>query len=203
MGFLDKAKKLAEQAQEKLDEVQKDFNAKQGTGGTQHAGPGTSVEYDKHGRPIQRETPQTPGDLPATQSADLAQPKGDPLSAGAPASPTPDVPKGDPLSAEPTAPAAPTPESPAAEPTLADSPTAPDPTAAPPQAEPSAAPAATPGQGDPLGSGPTPDPSAPGATEDDGPAKVEGDPLSTGEDASRHGAGADRPGFTSGDPLGG
>ena len=31
MGFMDKAKKMAEQAQAKLDEAQKQFNEKQGT----------------------------------------------------------------------------------------------------------------------------------------------------------------------------
>src|SRR5687768_12274921 len=98
MGFLDRAKKLAEQAQEKLDEVQKDFSAKQG-GGDQHAGPGASVEYDAHGRPVQRDTPETPADLPATQSADLAQPKGDPLSPAGSAAP---VGEGAPAPAEPT-----------------------------------------------------------------------------------------------------
>jgi len=50
MGFMDKAKKFAEQAQSKLDEVQKDFNEKQGSGGQQPTGP--AVEYDAHGRKI-------------------------------------------------------------------------------------------------------------------------------------------------------
>ena len=50
MGFMDKAKKLAEQAQTKLDEVQKDFNEKQGGGGQQPVG--AAVEYDAHGRKI-------------------------------------------------------------------------------------------------------------------------------------------------------
>jgi len=49
MGFLDKAKKLAEQAQTKLDEVQKGFN--EGQGSAQPQGPVT--QYDKHGRPVQ------------------------------------------------------------------------------------------------------------------------------------------------------
>ena len=93
MGFMDKAKKLAEQAQTKLEDVQKDFNEKQGSPGGSSAGAGAAVEYDDHGRP---KTPP-PGDLPATQPGDLGAPKGDPLSA------------------EPTAPAAaPAPE-PAAE----------------------------------------------------------------------------------------
>ena len=56
MGFMDKAKKMAEQAQAKLDEAQKQFNTGQGGGG-QSSGP--VVEYDKHGRPIQP-TPGTP-----------------------------------------------------------------------------------------------------------------------------------------------
>ena len=56
MGFLDKAKKVAEQAQAKLDEVQTQFN--QGQGGGQQSG-GPAVEYDKHGRPVEP-APVTP-----------------------------------------------------------------------------------------------------------------------------------------------
>ena len=48
MGFLDKAKKMAEQAQAKLDEVQGQFNA----GQPGHQGGGPVTEYDKHGRPV-------------------------------------------------------------------------------------------------------------------------------------------------------
>ena len=59
MGFMDKAKKmaeqaaaqgkvLAEQAQTKIDEVQSDFNQKQTAGQAQEP----AVEYDKHGRPV-------------------------------------------------------------------------------------------------------------------------------------------------------
>ena len=55
MGFMDKAKKLAEQAQEKLDETQKNFNKGQGSSGSQPAEGG--VKYDEHGRPITEETP--------------------------------------------------------------------------------------------------------------------------------------------------
>jgi hypothetical protein len=140
MGFMDKAKKLAEQAQTKLDEVQKDFNAKQGGSGEQGGG-GSGVEYDEHGRPKAQPTAMTPGDLPATGSGDLGTPVGDPLTAD---------------------------------------PTSPGTTAA------------------------SPDPA---------PAKAHGDALTSGEDASRHGADADRgerppappspgSGVTSGDPLG-
>ena len=56
MGFMDKAKQMAEQAQAKLDEAQKQFNASQG-GQQQASGP--AVEYDKHGRPVQP-APVTP-----------------------------------------------------------------------------------------------------------------------------------------------
>jgi hypothetical protein len=49
MGFMDKAKKLAEQAQEKLDEVQENFN--QGQSGAPEQGGG--VRYDEHGRPME------------------------------------------------------------------------------------------------------------------------------------------------------
>ena len=52
MGFMDKAKKLAEQAQEKLDEAQKNFG---GSGSKPSQGGG--VRYDEHGRPIEEETP--------------------------------------------------------------------------------------------------------------------------------------------------
>jgi hypothetical protein len=65
MGFLDKAKQMAEQAQAKLDEAQKQFNAGQ-SGATAADGP--VVEYDKHGRPIAQSPPAT-----------ATPPHGDPL----------------------------------------------------------------------------------------------------------------------------
>ena len=82
MGFLDKAKKMAEQAQTKLDEAQKQFNA--GQGGQQQSG-GPVVEYDKHGRPIQP--------APVTPDAAAAPPPATPEApAEAPAAETPGVP---------------------------------------------------------------------------------------------------------------
>jgi hypothetical protein len=152
MGFLDKAKKLAEQAQSKMDEVQKDFNAKQGSGS---GSAGSAVEYDQHGRTVEA-PPPTPTDLPATDAAALSTPVGDPL-----------------------------PE------------------------------ASSPRPADDPNDAPTLDPSAPGAAPDAAPAKAEGDPLLSGETASRHGSDADKTtsppstgpggaqGMTSGDPLGG
>jgi hypothetical protein len=78
MGFMDKAKKLAEQAQDKLDEVQKQFNESQGSSPSQ----GPPVEYDQHGRPVRAE--------PAPPPAEAATPPhGDPV---APAPPRADQP---------------------------------------------------------------------------------------------------------------
>jgi hypothetical protein len=74
MGFLDKAKKMAEQAQAKLDEVQQQFNESQSKGS---APQGPAVEYDKHGRPIQSEAPPQPSAPPA--------PHGDPVAEAPPA----------------------------------------------------------------------------------------------------------------------
>ena len=70
MGFMDKAKKLAEQAQEKLDEAQKNFN-KSESPETQSSG----VRYDDHGRPIQQEeTPAAATEPPAAEPAPAADP---------------------------------------------------------------------------------------------------------------------------------
>lgn len=65
MGFMDKAKKLAEQAQQKIDETQKQFNEKQAQ--PQAPGAGAGVRYDEHGRPL-------PGE--ATSAADPAVARG-------------------------------------------------------------------------------------------------------------------------------
>src|SRR4051794_11850886 len=70
MGVLDKAKKLAEQAQTKLDEGQSQINQQ---GGPERPS-GAAVEYDQHGRPI-----------PPQQSA--SPPHGDPVAPEPPASP--------------------------------------------------------------------------------------------------------------------
>jgi hypothetical protein len=100
MGWKDKAKQLAEQAQQKLDEAQKNFNQGGSTPG-QDAGEG--VRYDEHGRPVQDEQPAAatppapsepaPGEAPASESpaespaADT--PPSPPPSGGANASPDP------------------------------------------------------------------------------------------------------------------
>ena len=87
MGFMDKAKKMAEQAQSKLDEVQKQFNEGQ-SGSSSSQGP--PVEYDQHGRPIRSEAPAPPAEAP-TPAAEPAPP---PAEAATP-------PHGDPVTREP------------------------------------------------------------------------------------------------------
>jgi formin 2/WAS/WASL-interacting protein len=78
MGFMDKAKKMAEQAQAKLDEAQKQFNEKQGSGAAGAPGGGPAVEYDEHGRPIPSEPPAT-----------ATPPHGDPVGPPAASAPPP------------------------------------------------------------------------------------------------------------------
>jgi hypothetical protein len=94
MGFMDKAKKLAEQAQEKLDEAQKNFNKSD----SPQAQSEQTVRYDEHGRPIQaEETPAAAAPPPAAEPADAAPAEGaappppaaDPPAGGANASPDP------------------------------------------------------------------------------------------------------------------
>ena len=84
MGWMDKAKKLAEQAQEKLDEAQQNFNKCGSTPG-QEGG----ARYDDHGRPIQDAPPA--GSAPPP-SAEPAPPAPEPPAAASGDSPnsTPD-----------------------------------------------------------------------------------------------------------------
>jgi hypothetical protein len=90
MGFLDKAKKMAEQAQTKLDEVQKQFNESQG--GSQGASAGGPVtEYDKHGRPVPGGEPAASAPPPPPPPA--AAPPAAPEAAAAPPPPAPPAPQ--------------------------------------------------------------------------------------------------------------
>ena len=73
MGFMDKAKKMAEQAQAKLDEAQQQFNS----GQQSEQGSAPTVEYDEHGRPV------------AQAQAPTASPHGDPLAEQAQSTPPP------------------------------------------------------------------------------------------------------------------
>ena len=79
MGFLDKAKQLAEQAQQKLDEAQQNFN--QSASPQAESGDG-AVRYDEHGRPIQE---PAAGAAPPPQRADRADrgPEAPPRGEGA------------------------------------------------------------------------------------------------------------------------
>jgi hypothetical protein len=91
MGFMDKAKKLAEQAQEKLDEAQKNFNK---PNSPESEGQGDAVRYDEHGRPIQDEPPAGATAPPAAEpAAPAADPTQEQPAADAP--PPPPKPTGD------------------------------------------------------------------------------------------------------------
>ena len=110
MGFMDKAKKMAEQAQAKLDEAQKQFNAGQQEG--QPSGP--AVEYDEHGRPIAQQPPESG-----------TPPHGDPLAPASAPPPTPGVPPTGTSAPPAPDPAAPSVPQPGVPPTTPDAPQAP------------------------------------------------------------------------------
>ena len=115
MGFMDKAKKLAEQAQQKLDDAQKNFNQ---SDSPQSQPQGDAVKYDAHGRPIQDTPPAGATAPPAAEPAAPPAPAPDPTAPleGAPASE-------EPAAEEPAADAPPPPPKPAA----GDANTSPDP----------------------------------------------------------------------------
>ena|SRR5918994_6216614 len=174
MGFLDKAKKMAEQAQAKLDEAQQQFNSTQ-SGGAQTGGP--VVEYDKHGRPIPQQPPGA-----------ATPPQGDPLSGSAappasrpPVAPTPGVPptgQGDPLGAAAAAPAPPPVAQPGVPPT-GSAPVAPPPAPAMPPAAPAPAPesAAPPPAAEPAAPGAAAEPEDRNKADYSPPKLSSGDPL--------------------------
>ncbi|MGI8945452.1 MAG: hypothetical protein ACR2GL_04335 [Thermoleophilaceae bacterium] len=86
MSFMDKAKKMAEQAQQKIDETQKQFN--EGLAGKEDASAGAPVRYDEHGRPIAEPSvsAESPADTPAGQDA-AADPPAAPDATSAPPAP--------------------------------------------------------------------------------------------------------------------
>ena len=91
MGFMDKAKQLAEQAQQKLDETQKNFNKSNSPEGQPEGG---GVKYDEHGRPIQEAPPAGATPPPAAEPAAPAAPTEEQPAAAAP-TPPPAPPSGD------------------------------------------------------------------------------------------------------------
>jgi hypothetical protein len=72
MGFMDKAKKLAEQAQQKLDEAQESFNK---SASPEHTPDPGGTRYDEHGRPMKDETPAAATEPPAAEPAPEASPE--------------------------------------------------------------------------------------------------------------------------------
>jgi hypothetical protein len=102
MGFMDKAKKMAEQAQTKLDEAQTKFNESQQAG----AAPPSAepvVEYDSAGRPITAggDPPAGPSVAPppgpAPAAPDVAEAPAAPVEAAAPHPKAPAAPPSEPL----------------------------------------------------------------------------------------------------------
>jgi hypothetical protein len=90
MGFMDKAKQLAEQAQQKLDEAQKNFNK---SGSPQSEPCEGGVRYDEHGRPIQETPPAGAAPPPAAEpAADPTAPIADPAAPPEAAEPPPPAP---------------------------------------------------------------------------------------------------------------
>jgi hypothetical protein len=83
MGFMDKAKQLAEQAQQKLDEAQKNFKQ---SSSPESQPQGDAVKYDEHGRPIQE---ATPAGATAPPAAEPAAPAAEPAAEEAPPAPKP------------------------------------------------------------------------------------------------------------------
>ncbi|MBJ7329501.1 MAG: hypothetical protein JHC95_06365 [Solirubrobacteraceae bacterium] len=87
---MDKAKKMAEQAQAKVDEVQKQFNESQGsTAGAGAPSDKPVVQYDTHGRPIPPDPPIAPGtgEPPAPEGPTVGAPVPGAAPAPAPAPP--------------------------------------------------------------------------------------------------------------------
>ena len=92
MGFMDKAKQMAEQAQQKIDETQKKFNEGQQQG-QQQPGEAPAVEYDSAGRPIQADAPQQPvAPAPSAPAPAAEEPRPAP---GPPPSGSMDAPEGE------------------------------------------------------------------------------------------------------------
>jgi hypothetical protein len=102
MGFMDKAKKLAEQAQEKLDETQKNFNKSNAPEGQPQEG---GVKYDEHGRPIQEAPPAGATAPPAAEPTPPAPDPTKPVEGATGGPPASEPPASEP--AEPPAPAPP------------------------------------------------------------------------------------------------
>jgi hypothetical protein len=67
MGFMDKAKQMAEQAQQKIEETQKQFNDNQAA--KSQGGTGDGVRYDAQGRPM----PSDPAATPPASEASVAE----------------------------------------------------------------------------------------------------------------------------------
>ncbi|MGI9081278.1 MAG: hypothetical protein ACR2FZ_03225 [Thermoleophilaceae bacterium] len=97
MGFMDKAKQMAEQAQQKIEDAQKQFNEGQAKKGAPAEGAG--VRYDEHGRPVPGDAAQAPSAADPAVAQGVAHPQ--------PPEDTATPPAGDPLTEEQPPPAPP------------------------------------------------------------------------------------------------
>lgn len=78
MGFMDKAKQMAEQAQQKIEETQKQFNEGQAEkAATAQGADSAPVRYDANGRPITDGPPAAATVPPAPVAPSTPAPPGD------------------------------------------------------------------------------------------------------------------------------
>jgi hypothetical protein len=182
MGFLDKAKKLAEQAQTKLDEVQKQVNSSGSSSTMPPSGP--VVEYDKHGRPIPQQPQEATGGPqgdplmgghhapPAPPTGPMLDPSAPPAAApefGDPLAGPPASSQGDPLAAPPAPPAPPVSVAPPTTPGV--------PPTEPPSAQPAPVEASSPPPAPPMPGAPSTERDDPNPPSYAPPKMTGGDPL--------------------------
>ena len=89
MGFMDKAKQMAEQAQQKVEDAQKNFNESQAQKAPADGG---AQRFDDHGRPIGEQPPAPPAGstpVPAVEPVQSATDASDPATAQAVSQPQP------------------------------------------------------------------------------------------------------------------
>lgn len=89
---MEKAKKLADQAQQKIDETQKGFNENQAQ---KAGGGGAPARYDDHGRPIPTDTPPAGAATPPAADPAVQAPPAPPAPGSAPPAPAPPAPAAD------------------------------------------------------------------------------------------------------------
>ena len=82
MGFLDKAKQMADQAQQKIEDAQKQFNESQAAKAGQASGSAPATQFDQHGRPVGEAPPAPAAEPSATGAPATSEPAPAPNSRG-------------------------------------------------------------------------------------------------------------------------